>query len=231
MSSARTQKALVTMLLLMFLAIGSLSVWGKALTYDEGKHIRYGRNLLEGSTDRFDDSKMPVSAFNALPSKLAGFLPENFLKRALNAFFAARMVTLLFSMLVAWLVFFWSRSLYGVIPGIASLFLYVFDPNIIAHSQLVTTDLYAWGTIALGFFCLWRFAHQRTVSNGLLCAFSLGLSLIAKYTSVVLLPLFLITLFSYDFVEFSIAWQANKWQSLKKFGTKYLLYLIIAIVF
>ena len=69
------------------------------------------------------------------------------------------------------------------------------------------------------------------MSNGLLCAFSLGLSLIAKYTSVVLLPLFLITLFSYDFADFSIAWQADKWQSLKKFGTKYLLYLIIAIVF
>jgi len=230
MISARTQTILVATLLLIFLAIGSLSVWGKALTYDEGKHIRYGKNLLNGSTDRFDDSKMPVSALNALPSELANFLPDGIFKRALDAFFTARMVTFLFSMLVAWLVFYWSRSLYGVIPGIVSLFLYVFDPNIIAHSQLVTTDLYAWGTIALAFFCLWRFAHRRTILNGLLCAFALGLSLIAKYTSVVLLPLFLVTLFSYDFSDFSIAWQADRWQSIKKFGTKYLVYLIIAIV-
>ena len=230
MSSVRIQNALVATLLLVFLAIGSLSVWGKALTYDEGKHMRYGRYLLEGSTDRFDDSKMPISALNALPPELADYLPESFLKRVLDAFFTARMVTFLFSMLVAWLVFYWSRSLYGWIPGIVSLFLYVFDPNIIAHSQLVTTDLYAWGTIALAVFCLWRFAHQRTMLHGLLCAFALGLSLIAKYTSVVLLPMFLVILFLFDFSDFSIAWQADKWQSIKKFGTKYLLYLIIAIV-
>ncbi|MGB7874947.1 MAG: glycosyltransferase family 39 protein [Anaerolineales bacterium] len=230
MSSERIQYALVATLLLIFLAIGSLSVWGKALTYDEGKHMRYGRNLLEGSTERFDDSKMPVSALNALPNKLATFLPEGFIERVLDAFFTARMVTFLFSMLVAWLVFYWSRSLYGVIPGIVSLFLYVFDPNIIAHSQLVTTDLYAWGTIALAFFCLWRFTHQRTLLNGLLCAFVLGLSMIAKYTSVVLLPLFLITLFLYDFSDFSKLWQADRWRSVKEFGARYFLYMIVAIV-
>lgn len=229
MSSARVQNVLVATLLLIFLAIGSLSVWGKALTYDEGKHMRYGRNLLNGSTDRFDDSKMPVSALNALPDKLAKFLPDGFLEHVLDAFFTARMVTLLFSMLVAWLIFYWSRSLYGIIPGIVSLFLYVFDPNIIAHSRLVTTDLYAWGTIALAFFCLWQFAHQRTVLNGLLCTFALGLSLIAKYTSVVLLPLFVITLFLYDFSTFSNAWRAGRRQPIKEYGTKYLLYMIVAI--
>jgi hypothetical protein len=43
------------------------------------------------------------------------------------------------------LVFYWSRALHGFLPAVFSLLLYALDPNIIAHSQLVTTDIYAAG--------------------------------------------------------------------------------------
>jgi hypothetical protein len=228
--SPRTQNAIAAILLLIFLVIGSLSALGKTRTIDEAKHFRYGMNLLNGLSDRFDDSKMPVSALNALPYKVGTYLPEGFVKRVFSELFTARMVTLVLSALVAWLVFYWSRSLYGTVPGIVSLILYIFDPNIIAHSQLVTTDMYAWGTIALAFFCLWQFAHRRTVASGVLCALALGLSLLAKYTSVILLPLFLVTLILHDYPVLSKAWRTDGWKVIKTLGTKYTLYALVAIV-
>lgn len=192
------------LLIFAFLLTGFLSVRKLSLTADEAKHYRYGAQILAGNSTRFDDSKMPVSALNALPARLAEFLPDGTLKTWLGKFILARMMTLLFSALVAWVVFSWARELYGWAAGLAALTFYVFDPNLIAHSQLVTTDLYATGTILFATYWLWKFAHTRTWMNGLLCAVFLGLSLVAKYTSIVLLPLFALTLLIYD-------WPATTW--------------------
>ena len=194
------QGTLVGLLLLLFFLIGAFSVRDKSKTYDENDHYLYGRNIvLRGDATRFDDSKMPITALNALPRKWGRNFSEENLRAFLREFWAARLITLLFSTFVALVVFFWSHSLYGFIPAFFSLVLYLFDPNIIAHSRLVTTDVYAMGMAILAFFTLWRFANWRTLFNGLLCALALGFSLVAKYSAIVLIPLALITLLIYDF--------------------------------
>ena len=63
------RKLIVFMLLAIFFVLNISSVQNKSLTYDEPKHYRYGENILNLNSNRFDDSKMPVSAFNALPKK------------------------------------------------------------------------------------------------------------------------------------------------------------------
>ena len=110
----------------------------------------------------------------------------------------ARFVTILFSALLALLVFHWSRSLYGFAGGLATLVLYVFDPNIIAHSQLVTTDIYVTGMITFSCYWLWKYANSGRFRDGLICALVLGFSQLAKYTALVLVPLFLIMLVAHD---------------------------------
>jgi len=197
------------LLIFTFLVLGFLSVRKLSLTADEAKHYRYGAQILAGNSDRFDDSKMPVSALNALPARLAGFLPDGTLKIGLQKFLTARMMTLFFSALVAWVVFTWARKLYGWTAGLAALAFYVFDPNILAHSQLVTTDIYATGTILFAVYWLWKFSGERTWGNGLLCAFFLGLSLAAKYTSIVLLPLFALAILIYD-------WPGATWREVRR---------------
>jgi hypothetical protein len=189
------------LLICAFIVTAYLSVRGLSLTADEAKHYRYGENILAGNSNRFDDSKMPVSAWNALPARLADLLPDGTLKTWLQKFIVARMMTTFFSALVAFVIFAWARKLYGAAAGLAALTLYVFDPNIMAHSQLVTTDIYAAGTILFAVYGLWKFARERTWGYGLLCALLLGLSLIAKYTSVVLLPLFVLALVIYDWPQ------------------------------
>lgn len=201
------------MLILLFVLISILSMKNLSLTADEGKHYKYGVNVLNRDSTRLvnkkglvDDSKMPFSALNALPAKIASFFPNddiNFLpyrriKKFLEVFSTARLMTILFSAFVAWLVFYWSRILYGFIPAIASLLLYIFDPNIIAHSQLVTTDLYGIGMTLFCFYYAWKFSKDKNSQTGFILAIMLGISQLAKYSSLYLYPLVLFTLVVHD---------------------------------
>ena len=224
------QAITVTLLLVGFILVGALSVSGKSKTVDENPHYWYGKNILNGDATRFDDSKMPITVLNALPQKLRKMFPPGNIRSFFLDFLAARLVTLLFSASIALVVFFWSRSLYGFIPAIFSLAFYLLDPNILAHSQLVTTDIYAVGTTVLVFFFLWRFAHRRDLLNGLLCALSLGVSLIAKYSAVVLIPLALLALLVFDFPRILQAYKDHSSLILTKYLRNYFLYLVITLI-
>ncbi|HEY5728614.1 MAG TPA: glycosyltransferase family 39 protein [Anaerolineales bacterium] len=193
--SVRVQNLIAFTLILFFAVVNTISVTRDfALTTDEDKHYLYGEKVLEGDPSRFNPSTMPVTAFNALPKAIGTLVGGE----RLGWYPFARMVTIFFSCLTAYLVFHWARRLYGFVPALFSLILYVLDPNIIAHSQLVTTDIYTTGTFVFAFFTLWKFARERNFRNGLLCLFALGLSQLAKYTAIILYPLFLGTLLIYD---------------------------------
>jgi 4-amino-4-deoxy-L-arabinose transferase-like glycosyltransferase len=225
----KTQNLIAVLMILAFAILNISSVLrGYSLTTDEDKHILYGERVASGDSTRIDDSKMPITALNALPEKLAVTLPNGKIRQVLSRVYVARTVTIFFSCLLAFLVFYWARSLYGFIPALFSLTLYVLDPNIIAHSQLVTTDLYVTAAITFSFFALWKFANQRSLSNGLICLFALGISQLAKYTAIVLYPLFLLTLLMYD-APVWIKTLAEK-GSIKTLLLKYAKYIGVALL-
>ncbi len=218
-------------LLVFFAGLGVLSVQYISPTYDESTHYAYGEQMLQGNSQRtglHGDSNMPFSAWNALPASLGSYFPAGPIRSALTNFDTARCMTLIFSALVAILVFHWSRSLYGTIPAFASLLLYIFDPNIVAHSQLVTTDIYAAGMTAVVFYCLWMFAHDRSFINGLILAIALAVSQLAKYTTIVLVPLSLLALFLYDLP--SLKESIHVPGKIKAFVLRYLGYAALAVV-
>ena len=78
--SRRGQNSIALFIILLFFLFNALSVQGQDWTYDERDHYRYGMNILNGDSTRFDDSKMPVSAWNALPARIADVLPDGLLK-------------------------------------------------------------------------------------------------------------------------------------------------------
>jgi hypothetical protein len=227
-SSARqSQNAVMLLVLIVFLLVSVGSSAKVSLTLDEYLHFQYGTKVLNGDSTRIDDSSMPISVLNALPSGLASQLPDGLWKIALGRFAVARLVTILISMLVACLVFTWSRSLYGFVPAVFSLLLYVFDPNIIAHSQLVTTDLYILGAVGFTFYRLWLFANQRTLKNGLWFLLALGMSQVIKYTAIALFPLCLVSLLIYDWHDLRDSFSAT--DKLKQFLKRYIGYILGAI--
>lgn len=227
-------------LLFIFFSVAFLSAINLSPTYDETRNYNYGKSILNGDSNRpgdigildgvrIDGSMMAASALNALPFKLASYLESGGGRAFLESIVTARMVTMLFSMLVALLVFYWSRALYGFAAAIFSLFLYIFDPNIIAHSQLVTTDMYAWGTTLLVFYYSWKFAKDRTWQNGLLWALALGISSLAKYTTIILIPLSMLSIFIYDLHQFVQNFKDNPAASIKNIIGKYLGYFGLSV--
>ena len=222
---ARSQNFIALTLVLFFALVNIISVARDfALTTDEDKHYLYGENFLAGDPSRFNPSTMPVTALNALPKAIAPLLGS----KLLGWYPVARMVTIFFACLTAYLVFHWARQLYGLVPAVFSLVLFVFDPNIIAHSQLVTTDIYTTGTFVFAFFTLWKFARERNLRNGLLCLFALGLSQLAKYTAIILFPLFLGTLLIYDLSSRNETGQGK--ERVWSFIVRYLRYTFAAVV-
>ena len=95
------------------------------------------------------------------------------------------------SLLLALYVLKWSYELYGRNGALLSLSLYVFDPNLLAHGQLVTADLPAALMTTMALYHFWHFLKLGGKRRALFSAVTLGLSQLAKYSCVYLYPIFL----------------------------------------
>ena len=102
--------------------------------------------------------------------------------------FWARLPFILLGALLGWLIYWWGRELVGSAAALAALFFYAFDPTIVAHSALVTTDVGVTTFTVLFLFTLWRYIHQPTRKHLIFCGLALGAVLGAKFSAVFLLP-------------------------------------------
>jgi hypothetical protein len=116
-----------------------------APTTDEAWHVDYGVRILINKPDRSHarlDSKMPVSALNALPKAVSKILRTLELAPSLAAklrdFRAARYPTIIAAFCLSLLVYVFTKSLYGHVAGVLAQSLFVISPNIIAHLQPAT---------------------------------------------------------------------------------------------
>lgn len=198
MNTVRSKNILLAGLLVILFVLNALSVRHKSMTYDEIHHYDYGERILNGSSERSkqtDDSKMPVSALNALPKKLHEWFSPNIksdqLRKFLSEMKSGRYITILFSLLLAFFVYKWCYDLYGWPASVFSLIIYVFSPNILAHSRLITTDLYGITFCFISTYCFWRFIKYGRLKNLIFSVFTLGIAQLTKYTAVYLVPIYL----------------------------------------
>ena len=106
----------------------------------------------------------------------------------------ARLPGMALSVGLALLVFRWAAELSGVRAGLLALLLYAFDPNIIAHSGVVTTDLGATFFIFLSVYCLWWFCRGPTWGRLLLTGIVFGLAQATKFSALSLVPVSVVLL-------------------------------------
>ncbi len=114
--------------------------------------------------------------------------PGEFLNDADRLLFWGRLPLLLFGLLLSVLVFAWARDLWGPEAGLFALALCTFDPNEVAHSTLVTSDVAAAALILGAVYGLWRvrrFGGWRNATLMLVCA---ALALTAKFSALLLVP-------------------------------------------
>ena len=185
-------------LLAMLLLVQVTSLRHKGFTTDEPLHYQYGYRVLNGAPERtsaLNASTMPFSSVHAMTSgnlalvaSMVGISPgaswSDQLKRG-------RYATIALSLLLGLYVVRWSYELYGRNGALLSLSLYVFDPNLLAHGQLVTADLPAALMTTMALYHFWHFLKLGGKQRALFSALTLGLSQLAKYSCVYLYPIFL----------------------------------------
>ena len=103
---------------------------------------------------------------------------------------ASRFPIIVMTILLGAVIFRWASDLFGTQAGLVALFLYTFDPNVIAHGSLVTTDMAVvlWGTAA--FFLVARYLRRASFSwrYWMGVGVTVGAALASKVSAVSLLP-------------------------------------------
>lgn len=107
-----------------------------------------------------------------------------------DVFRNGRCVVILLAALGGWILFRFARALYGPRAALFVLFLYVFNPNVIAHSRLTTIDMGATAAMLGSVFGFWFFLQRRDGGTALLAGALLGLAQLSKFTALLLYPLF-----------------------------------------
>ena len=186
-------------LLSLLLLLHITSLRHKGLTTDELLHYQYGDRVLHSSprrTGATDSSTMPFSALHTMTSQSLAIVANNSGLSVDKSWVAqikrGRYATIALSLILAAYVFTWCYQLYGRQAALLSLSLYVFDPNFLAHGQLVTADLPAALMITIALYHFWQFLKLGGKERALLSATTLGLSQLAKYSCVYLYPIFVL---------------------------------------
>jgi hypothetical protein len=100
-----------------------------------------------------------------------------------------RMAVVFLGLALLLLLYWWAREMFGFAAAVLAALLFSFDPNIIAHSGLITTDagesLFIFGSL----FFLWRCWNRFSAANAALFIFCFALAFITKFSAVALLPI------------------------------------------
>jgi len=87
-------------------------------------------------------------------------------------------------------VFLTAREWFGNAAGLIALTLLVFDPNVLAHSALVTTDIGVSCFFVAAIFTFYRFATRPTIIRLLFAGLATGLLLATKHSGILIGPMF-----------------------------------------
>src|SRR3989344_160965 len=130
----------------------------------------------------------------------------------------AKLPMLLFFIISGWLIFIWTRKIYGSThsinsgqastsavssvlngspqvgsrAGLLALFLFSFTPTIITHSRLVTTDMAAPFGIVLSTYFFVRYLQGQTKQNFWLAGITFGIAELTKFSTFLLIPYFIL---------------------------------------
>ncbi|MFH1235113.1 MAG: glycosyltransferase family 39 protein [Candidatus Diapherotrites archaeon] len=147
--------------------------------------------------DRLNWAELEKGASGNYVGSLYGFSADFFEINSASFFqivFSERMVVLVLSVFLAIMVFLWSKDLFGWKAGLLSLFLFVFEPNIIAHSQIATLDMMLTVFVFASFYFAFAFARSGKLKFLALSALFISAAILTKYTALVFLPLLIMFL-------------------------------------
>src|SRR5258708_4143329 len=200
------------MFLLLILEFQLLySVKHESLTFDEGDHIFAGYMSLKHHDFGLNPEHPPLVKMIAALPLLGMNLHEpqlqnrNFKTEAYlsgrdfifqgdheKVIFRARMAASIFALLVALLAFLTAREMFGTGAGFIALALIVFEPNLLAHGALVTTDAGAAASLLAGIYAFYRYVKSPSWGRVLVLGLAAGFFFISKHPAVLLPPVLMV---------------------------------------
>ena len=102
---------------------------------------------------------------------------------------AGRSVTILLTLLLGLALALWTRRHFGAPAALFALFLFSFDPNLIAHGRYVTTDFITALTFFLSCVSWAAYLESRKTRHLLLAGLALGLAVTSKFSMLILVAL------------------------------------------
>ena len=211
MSTTKVAPLAAIFLLLLFVAQGIFFIRANSQTIDEAMHLAAGYSYLAKRDFRIEPQNPPlIKELLALPLFLAYRLPFNpdpqqwrdadgfsigrdlLYKSTIPAdqmLAWSRLPNLLFGVLLVALTGWWAYRLWGNGAALLAMALAALEPNLVAHSSLVTTDIGVTLFTFLTVYLFWEYVNHPTWTFLVGTGISTGMALVAKYSAVLLIPI------------------------------------------
>ncbi len=106
--------------------------------------------------------------------------------------FRMRLATIALALALSLVVFLATREFFGTTAALGALVLVSFDPNVLAHSALVTTDVGVSLFFLAAIFSFYRYVKRPTLTRLGLTGAAAGLLLATKHSGILLAPMLLL---------------------------------------
>jgi Dolichyl-phosphate-mannose-protein mannosyltransferase/Tetratricopeptide repeat len=209
--SGRVEAIIITFLGLLFVVLATTSVATKSPTVDEPLHLFAGYSYLKWADYWVNpehpplvkilaalpllaldikDSRDSITFDRQTPQSDTGDPPAVGVAQKMlfvdndadTLFFYARLPINFLALLLGFFVYLWSRDLFGPEAAIVSTLFYALDPNILAHSSAIQTDLPFAAFFFIGTYYFWSTLIHPAWKNLLLTALAFGLAAVTKHS-------------------------------------------------
>lgn len=179
--------------------LGCLLTWvataHRTPTSDEPRHLQMGRQvLLERDWSRFDNSKMPVSALNALPTSITGPPRDEGPATTHRDWLWPRLPQAMWLLGAVLIAGRWAGRLWGARAGLVAATFVALDPNLQAHAGLVTTDAPIVFFVLATCYTAWLAVEQGGWGRWLLAGACFGVAQASKFTAAFLVPILVVAI-------------------------------------
>jgi len=201
----------VVALLSVFAAELAISARRMSQTFDEACHVfagyRYVKDFDFGINPEHPPLVKLVAAMPLLslrlhtPPRLQGYFKaiefiggRQFLyaNDANTVLLRARLAVALLALALALTVFLAAHAMWGAGPAFLALGLIVFEPNLVAHGSLVTTDVGVTFGIFLAVFCFYSFVKRPSAPWLMATGVAAGVAIASKHSGILIFPILLL---------------------------------------
>lgn len=219
----KNYRVILTLVLCFMAIVSILNAWWDSAIFDETAHIPAGYSYMRYLDMRLnpehpplikDLAGIPLLFMNLNFDRTGDFWTKSvdgqwdagrsFLWHMGNdadkIIFWSRIPIVLLSLLLGWFIFKWVKEIAGTVAGLFALTIYAFDPNFLGHNHFVTTDIGICAFMTFSFYYFLRFIKHPSWKHTVIFGIFLGLVQLAKFSSVLLFPVYGLVMIIYPLV-------------------------------